>query len=73
MNEQELVILAQRGNTEAFNELVLDHQDRMYTQAYYILDDAPMVEPIFRTLRIEQIAFWDLRTDQCNHSLLGRA
>jgi RNA polymerase sigma-70 factor (ECF subfamily) len=44
MNEQELIQLTRQGNIEAFNELVLYYQERIYNQAYYILGDAVMTE-----------------------------
>lgn len=44
MNEQKLVQLARKGNITAFNELVLNYQDRIFSQAYYILGDANLAE-----------------------------
>jgi RNA polymerase sigma-70 factor (ECF subfamily) len=44
MDEQEWVKLAQLGDLDAFNKLVLTYQDRVYTQAFYVLEDAPTAE-----------------------------
>ena len=46
MDEQEWVTLAQLGDLDAFNKLVLTYQDRVYTQAFYILEYAPNAEDI---------------------------
>jgi RNA polymerase sigma-70 factor, ECF subfamily len=40
-NEAGLIALAQRGNLEAFNDLVLHYQDRAYSLAYRIMGDSP--------------------------------
>lgn len=39
MDEQSLIAAAQRGSTDAFNELVLAYQDRVYNLAYRIMGD----------------------------------
>ena len=39
MNESSLIQEAKRGDVEAFNQLVLDHQDVAYTVAYRILGE----------------------------------
>jgi RNA polymerase sigma-70 factor, ECF subfamily len=44
MDEQEWVKLAQLGDLEAFNQLVFTYQDKVYTHAAYILEDAPTAE-----------------------------
>ena len=44
MDEQEWVKLAQLGDLDAYNQLVLTYQDRVYTHASYILEDAPTAE-----------------------------
>ncbi|MCX8067721.1 MAG: sigma-70 family RNA polymerase sigma factor [Anaerolineae bacterium] len=44
MDEQQLVAAAKRGNLEAFNELVLAYQDRVYNLAYRILGDPAAAE-----------------------------
>lgn len=43
-DEQRLVAAAQRGNLDAFNELVLAYQDRVYNLAYRILGDPAAAE-----------------------------
>lgn len=40
MDEQWLILSAQKGDLEAFNRLVLAYQDMVYTHAYRILGDA---------------------------------
>jgi RNA polymerase sigma-70 factor (ECF subfamily) len=40
-NEAGLIALAQRGNLEAFNDLILHYQDRAYSLAYRIMGDSP--------------------------------
>jgi len=52
MDEREWVKLAQLGDLDAFNKLVLTYQNRVYTQAFYILEDAPTAEDM------TQEAFW---------------
>jgi len=44
MNEQTLILAAQRGNLEAFNELVLMYQDFLYRVAVNILHDEGAAE-----------------------------
>ncbi len=44
MDEQRLVAAARRGDLDAFNELVLAYQDRLYNLAYRILGDPAMAE-----------------------------
>lgn len=44
VDEQRLVAAAQRGNLDAFNELVLAYQDRVYNLAYRILGDPAAAE-----------------------------
>lgn len=39
MDQDELIAAAQRGNLDAFNELVLAYQDRVYNLAYRIMGD----------------------------------
>lgn len=39
-DEQSLIAAAQRGDREAFNQLALVHQGRLFSTAYYILGDA---------------------------------
>lgn len=39
MEEEDLIRAAQRGNLDAFNELVLAYQDRVYNLAYRIMGD----------------------------------
>jgi RNA polymerase sigma-70 factor (ECF subfamily) len=39
MDEQRLIAAAQRGNMDAFNELVLAYQDQVYNLAYRIMGD----------------------------------
>lgn len=39
IDEQTLIAAAQRGNMDAFNELVLAYQDRVYNLAYRIMGD----------------------------------
>lgn len=39
IDEQALIASAQRGNLDAFNELVLAYQDRVYNLAYRIMGD----------------------------------
>lgn len=39
MDEQSLIAAAQRGNLDAFNELVLNYQDQVYNLAYRIMGD----------------------------------
>lgn len=44
MEEKELIQSARKGNLEAFNDLILDYQDRVYNLAYYVLLDAQAAE-----------------------------
>ncbi len=44
MDEPALIRAAQRGNLDAFNELVLAYQDRVYNLAYRILGDPAAAE-----------------------------
>ena len=37
--EAALIVRARRGSLEAFNELVLLHQDRVYTLAYRLMGE----------------------------------
>lgn len=46
MNEQTLVLAAQRGNLEAFNDLVLMYQDFLYRVAVNILNDEGTAEDV---------------------------
>ncbi len=46
LNEADLVVVAQKGNLEAFNQLVLDYQDRIYNLAARILGDNDLAEDI---------------------------
>lgn len=39
MNEEDLIEAAQRGNLDAFNQLVLDYQHQVYNQAYRMMGD----------------------------------
>lgn len=39
MDEEELIEAAQRGNLDAFNQLVLDYQHQVYNQAYRMMGD----------------------------------
>lgn len=43
-DEQQLIAAAQRGDLDAFNELVLAYQDRVYNLAYRILGDPAAAE-----------------------------
>jgi RNA polymerase sigma factor (sigma-70 family) len=45
-DESQLVLVAQKGNLEAFNELVLMYQDAVYNLAYRILGDSDSAEDI---------------------------
>ncbi len=38
-NEEELIQTAQRGNLDAFNELILHYQSQVYNLAYHIMHD----------------------------------
>lgn len=42
VDELSLVRLAQKGNLDAFNQIILLHQDSLYSVAYRILGDAAM-------------------------------
>lgn len=44
IDEAALVDSARQGNLEAFNHLVLAHQDHLYNQAYYLLGDPMAAE-----------------------------
>lgn len=46
LNESGLVTLAQQGNLEAFNQLVMLHQDKIYSLALRILGDEASAEDI---------------------------
>ena len=46
LNEADLVTVAQQGNLEAFNQLVLLHQDKIYGLALRILGDEASAEDI---------------------------
>jgi RNA polymerase sigma-70 factor (ECF subfamily) len=43
-NEEALIHAAKQGDLEAFNRLVLAHQDKLYNQAYYLLGDPMAAE-----------------------------
>jgi RNA polymerase sigma-70 factor (ECF subfamily) len=43
-NERVMISAAKQGNVEAFNQLVLSYQDKVFTQAYYILGDRMAAE-----------------------------
>jgi RNA polymerase sigma-70 factor (ECF subfamily) len=43
-DEQVLIFAAKQGNVEAFNQLVLAYQDKVFTQAYYILGNRMSAE-----------------------------
>lgn len=73
MDEQRLIAAAQQGNLDAFNELVLAYQDRVYNLAYRILGDPAAAEDVtqeafiaaYRTLntfRGGSFLSWLLRT-----------
>ncbi len=73
MDEQQLIAAAQRGSLDAFNELVLAYQDRVYNLAYRILGDPAAAEDVtqeafiaaYRTLntfRGGSFLSWLLRT-----------
>ena len=44
VDEQVLIHAAKQGNVDAFNKLVLAYQDKVFTQAYYILGDRMAAE-----------------------------
>jgi DNA-directed RNA polymerase specialized sigma24 family protein len=44
MDEKDLIQSAKKGDLEAFNNLVLTYQDRVYNLAYYALSDAQAAE-----------------------------
>jgi RNA polymerase sigma-70 factor, ECF subfamily len=46
MEEIELIRAALQGDLEAFNQLVLTHQDSVYNQACYLLNDPTVAEDI---------------------------
>lgn len=46
MDEMQKIQLAAQGNLDAFNELVLVYQDRLYNQAYRILGDPQAAEDV---------------------------
>lgn len=46
MTETDLIRLARQGNLEAFNSLVLQHQDRVYQQARWMLGDPQAADDI---------------------------
>jgi len=46
LNEADLVLAAQKGDLEAFNQLVLSYQDRIYSLAARILGDHDLAEDI---------------------------
>lgn len=46
MERSELVHLATEGDPRAFNELVLEYQDQVFSQAYYFLGDYDAAEDI---------------------------
>lgn len=46
MEEHDLIVKANRGDLNAFNEIVLAYQDRVYNQAYRILGDPHSAEDI---------------------------
>jgi len=45
-DENDLVTAASKGNLDAFNELVLNHQDIIYNHAYIILRDPASAEDV---------------------------
>lgn len=45
-DENDLVAAASRGSLDAFNELVLNHQDMIYNHAYIILGDPASAEDV---------------------------
>ena len=44
IDEEALIHAARQGDLEAFNRLVLAHQDKLYNQAYYLLGDPMAAE-----------------------------
>jgi RNA polymerase sigma-70 factor, ECF subfamily len=46
MTEQELIQSAQMGDLESFNQLILEYQNLVYRQAYYMLHDHDRAEDI---------------------------
>lgn len=84
-NEQERIKAAQSGNLEAFNELVLAYQDRVYRLTYRIMGEGESAEDatqetfltLYRrleTYRGENFAGWLLRiaTNTCYDELRRR-
>ncbi len=59
MDEKDLIQSANKGNLEAFNNLVLTYQDRVYTLAYYLLLNPQVVDNITQKAFI--IAFQKIR------------
>lgn len=46
IDERALIPTAQQGDLEAFNRLVIAYQDRVFTQAYYLLGDKMAAEVV---------------------------
>jgi RNA polymerase sigma-70 factor, ECF subfamily len=46
MEETNLIRAALKGDLDAFNQLVLEYQDTVYNQAYYLLNDPAAAEDI---------------------------
>ena len=77
-DEKVLILAAKQGNVEAFNQLVSAYQDRLFTQAYYILGDRMAAEDAvqeaflsayrsFKTYRGGSLRGWFFRivTNKC--------
>jgi RNA polymerase sigma-70 factor (ECF subfamily) len=85
MDESSLIAAAQRGNLDAFNELVLTYQHRLYNLAYRILGDTGAASDATQealvsayrkidTYRGGSFSAWLLRivTNRCYDVLRGR-
>lgn len=84
-DERALIYAAQQGDLEAFNRLVIANQDRVYTQAFYLLGDRMAAEDAvqdafiaayesFQSYRGGSFRGWLIRivTNKCLDELRGR-
>jgi RNA polymerase sigma-70 factor (ECF subfamily) len=82
MDEQNLIRAAQRGDLEAFNRLVIEFQEVVFNQAYWLLGDPDMAEDITQdtfikafhrlpSFRGDSLRAWLLRiaTNACHDEL----
>jgi RNA polymerase sigma-70 factor, ECF subfamily len=68
-DERSLIAAAQAGDCEAFNQLALAHQSRIYSVAYYLLGDAASASDAMQETLLS--AYRNLRSFRKGNSLKG--